>query len=181
MKAMNLFLIGYRCTGKTTVGKVLAQRLGWPFTDTDQLIVETAGTSIDRMVAEKGWPYFRERERRALTSLTAADRQVVATGGGIVLDARNIRDMQRTGKIVWLTAAEATIRARMFADASTAGSRPPLTGQGSIDEIAEVLAERRLLYDKTADVTVDTDRETIAGICERIVGILGLEGKTDEG
>jgi shikimate kinase len=180
-KAMNLYLIGYRCTGKTTVGKALAQRLGWPFSDMDRLIVETAGTRIDRMVAEKGWPYFREQERRALAALTAADRQVVATGGGIVLDARNVRDMQGTGKIVWLTAAEATIRTRMLADASTADNRPPLTGQGLIDEIVAVLAERRPLYQEAADITVDTDRETIAGVCERIVGILGLERKTDEG
>jgi shikimate kinase len=175
---MNLYLIGYRCTGKTTVGKALAQRLGWAFTDTDHLIVENAGTRIADMVAEKGWPYFREQERQALAALTAAHHQVVATGGGIVLDARNVRDMQASGRIVWLTAAEETIRSRMLADASTAGNRPSLTGQGLIGEITAVLAERQPIYDKAADITVDTDRETIAGVCERIVGALGLGWKT---
>jgi len=178
---MNLFLIGYRCTGKTTVGKALAQRLGWPFRDTDQLIVENAGTSIARMVDAGGWRYFRERERQTLADLSVADRQVVATGGGIVLDARNVRAMQRSGKIVWLTAGEQTIQARMLADESTAGNRPPLTGTGLLAEIAVVLADRRPLYEKAADVTIDTDREAVAAVCERIVVALGREWMMDEG
>jgi shikimate kinase len=181
MKAMNLYLIGYRCTGKTSVGKALARQLGWPFADTDRLIVERAGTRIADMVAEKGWPYFREQERLILAALSAREGQVVATGGGIVLDPRNIREMQGAGKIVWLTAGEQTIQTRMLADTATAGSRPSLTGQGLIDEIAAVLAERRPLYRKAADATIDTDGETITGVCERIVAALGLEHKMDDG
>lgn len=171
---MNLYLIGYRCTGKTTVGIALGRRLGRPFVDTDRLIVQTVGTSIARMVEENGWPYFREQERKTLQSLSAKAHQVVATGGGIVLDERNIVAMRHSGKVVWLTAGLATIQARMLADDATQGSRPSLTGQGLIAEIEVVLAQRRPLYEKAADLTVATDDETIAGICERIVEGLGL-------
>lgn len=166
---MNLYLIGYRCTGKTTVGQALARRLDWPFYDTDRMLVESAGSSIDQMVASRGWPFFREQERHALETVAARDCQVVATGGGIVLDGRNIAVMKKTGTVVWLTAGRKTIEVRMRADAATDGNRPPLTGQGLMDEIEAVLSERRPLYEKAADVTIDTDGETIETIGDRII------------
>lgn len=166
---MNLYLIGYRCTGKTTVGKVLARRLGWPCVDTDRMIVEDAGMSIANMVASRGWPFFREQERHALETVAARDCQVVATGGGIVLDGRNIAVMKKTGKVVWLTADQKTIGARMLADAATAGNRPSLTGQGLMDEIEAVLSERKPLYEQASELKIDTDRETIETLCDRIV------------
>ncbi len=165
---MNLFLIGYRCTGKSTVGRTLADRIGWPFVDTDQIIVETASAPIARIVAEKGWPYFREQERMALANVAAGNRQVVATGGGIILDARNMAAMQASGSVVWLMAGEWVIRTRLLADAATAGSRPALTNRGLIAEISAVLAERTPLYAKAADLTIDTDGMAISSICDRI-------------
>ena len=171
---MNLFLIGYRCTGKTTVGKAFANRFGWPFVDTDQRIVDMSGSSIVRMVDEKGWPYFREQERQALVSASTGDHQVVATGGGIVLDERNISTMKHSGRIVWLTASEKTILTRMIGDSATAESRPSLTDQGRIAEITSVLSERIPLYEKAAELAIDTDREKIVVICDRIVSALGL-------
>lgn len=172
--AMNLFLIGYRCTGKTTVGKALARRLGWLFVDTDRMVVETAGTSIAKMVDEKGWPYFRDQELQALQALSADDRQVVATGGGAVLDNRNVSAMRKSGTVVLLTASRKTIAARMLADDATEGSRPSLTGQGLVREITSVLCERRPLYEKAADFVVDTNRKTIEAICDRILEKVGL-------
>ncbi len=175
MAAMNLFLIGYRCTGKTTVGKALAERLAWRFVDTDRMISQNSGTSIDRMVAEKGWPFFREQEQQALQAVSASDRQVVATGGGVVVDDRNVATMKASGTVVWLTASRKTIEARMLADDATAGNRPSLTGQEQRAEIASVLAERRPLYEKAGDLTIDTDRDPIAAICDRIMEKLGLK------
>lgn len=172
---MNLFLVGYRCTGKTTVGKTLARRLGWPFMDMDRMIVESTGTSIARMVDEHGWLFFREQERQVMEAVSAVDRQVVATGGGIVLDARNVSAMKKSGKVVWLAASEKTIEERMLADDATAGNRPPLTGQGLIVEIASVLSKRRPFYDMAADIAIDTDQEKIAAICDRIQEALGLK------
>jgi shikimate kinase len=78
---VNLFLIGFRCTGKTSVGQILARRLGWPLVDTDRIIVDMIGSDIARMVEKSGWAFFRKQERRALEAVCAADRQVVATGG----------------------------------------------------------------------------------------------------
>jgi shikimate kinase len=174
---MNIFLIGYRCTGKTTVGKALARRLGWPFVDTDRMVVETAGTSIARMVDEKGWPFFREQERHALQALSADDRQVVATGGGVILDYRNVSVMRKSGTVVLLTADRKTIAARMLADDATGGCRPSLTDQGLIKEITSVLGERRPLYEKAADFVIDTNRKTIEAICDRIIEKVGLKMK----
>ena len=166
---MNLFLIGYRCTGKTTVGKAMANRFGWPFVDTDQRIVDMSGSSIVRMVDEKGWPYFREQERQALKTLSADDLQVVATGGGIILDERNISIMKQSGRIVWLTASEKTILTRMLGDSATSESRPSLTDQGRLAEITSVLSDRTPLYEKAAELVIDTDQEKIVDICDRII------------
>ena len=170
--SMNLYLIGYRCTGKTTVGRSLAERLGWPLVDTDRMIVDTAGMSIDRMVAAYGWPFFRQRESEVLSRLAAGERQVVATGGGIVLDERNRQTMKTTGKVVWLTAGEKCIRKRLLADAATGDDRPPLTDSGLLEEIETVLAERKPLYESAADLTIATDRVRIEEICDRIVEAL---------
>ncbi|MBR9985829.1 MAG: shikimate kinase [Desulfosarcina sp.] len=171
---MTLFLIGYRCTGKTSVGEVLARQLGWRFVDTDRMVVESAGVSIVQMVADHGWPFFREQERQALVSVSAGDRQVVATGGGTVLDERNISTMKQSGRIVWLTASEKTILTRMLGDSATAESRPSLTDQGRLAEITSVLLERIPLYEMAAELVIDTDRETIAVICDRIIAELKL-------
>lgn len=176
---MNLFLIGYRCTGKTTVGKALARRLGWPFVDTDRMIAATVGTSIARMVDEKGWAYFREQERQTLKALSVDDRQVVATGGGVILDNRNVSAMRKSGTVVLLTASRKTIAARMLADDATEGSRPSLTGQGLVREVTSVLVERLPLYEKAADFAIDTNREKIEAICDRIIEKAGL--RTEDG
>ncbi|BBO69595.1 shikimate kinase [Desulfosarcina alkanivorans] len=166
---MILYLIGYRCTGKTTVGRALARRLGWPFTDTDQMIAATAGNSIARIVDRHGWPYFRQKERQALASVSEMDHQVVATGGGIVLDDRNVAIMKTSGRVTWLKAGRKTIEMRMLADDATAGNRPSLTGQGLMEEIESVLSERRPLYEKAADLALATDHEKIETLCDRIV------------
>lgn len=172
---MNLFLIGYRCTGKTTVGRVLADRLGWSFVDTDSRIVDAAGISVARLVERIGWPGFRTQERQVLAAVAAGSRQVVATGGGIVLDTSNIETMKTSGLVVWLTASERTIATRMLADDKTSGNRPALTDRGPFDEIAAVLAERRPLYERAADLTLATDQETIETICDRIIDHLATQ------
>lgn len=176
---MNLFLIGYRCTGKTSVGKALARRLGWPFVDTDRMIAESSGTDIARMVASRGWRFFRAMERQALAAVSAVDRQVVSTGGGIVLDERNVAAMKKSGTVIWLKASGKTIEARMLTDDATAGNRPPLTEQGLVGEITAVMAKRKPFYEKAADLAFHTDRAEIAAICDRIVADLGM--KTEVG
>ncbi len=109
-----------------------------------------------------------------MQTVAARDGQVVATGGGIVLDARNVLAMQHSGKVVWLTASRKTIAARMLADDTTAGNRPSLTSQGQISEITAVLSERIPLYAKASDFVINTDRETVNAICDRIVRRLSI-------
>ncbi|NJL60378.1 MAG: shikimate kinase [Desulfobacteraceae bacterium] len=99
---MNIFLIGFRCTGKSSVGKALAQRLTYPFKDADEELVAESGVSITDMVAKHGWPFFREQERDIIHRLSLSDNRVIATGGGVILDPDNIRDMKHNGFVMWL-------------------------------------------------------------------------------
>ncbi|MBM4018604.1 MAG: shikimate kinase [Planctomycetes bacterium] len=167
---MNLVLIGYRCTGKTTVGRLLAERLGWPLVDTDALIQERAGRSIKEIVAAGGWPEFRRLEREVVADVAARQRQVVSAGGGAILDDRNTQALRAGGKVVLLTAAPEVIWQRMKADPKTLAERPNLTDSGGMAEVRAVLEERRPKYLAACHLEVPTDRcspeEAAAGILE---------------
>ncbi len=170
-----LYLIGYRCTGKTSVGRELARRLGWAFADTDAILVEDLGMSITQMVEALGWAGFREAEREVLERISREPTDprpgmVVATGGGVVLDPENVRRMRETGRTVWLRATPETIRQRMAGDTATKGQRPPLTCGAADDEIERVLADRTPQYAEAADLTVDTDNADPDAIVRRLVG-----------
>ncbi|MFW6333517.1 MAG: shikimate kinase [Thermodesulfobacteriota bacterium] len=166
---MNLFLIGYRCTGKTRVGKSLAERLGRPFLDTDAELVRETGRSISEMVDRHGWDFFRQQERRILQRMCQKDDHVIATGGGIILDPRNVADMGASGRIVWLRAHPATIADRMGGDSQTRPQRPSLTGKTPVEEIEETLTERLPLYESAMHTAVDTDGLTIDEITDLIL------------
>ena len=172
LNAYNLFLIGYRCTGKSSVGRRLSPILGQEFVDTDSAIVSEAGISIRKIVDKHGWQYFRRLEHNALQQVCSEDRQVVATGGGIVLDAANVELMKEGGKIIWLRAAPDTIKGRMVQDQASQGFRPALTSKDSISEIEETLAEREPLYRQAMNFAVDTDHRGIDDICDVIIGNL---------
>jgi len=156
-KDTNIYLVGYRCTGKTTVGRALALRLDWKFCDTDTIITAAEERSIARIVADRDWPYFRALETKCLRQLARQTSIVAATGGGIVLNPANIDYMQDSGTIIWLTARPDTILARLVQDPTTAASRPALTGQTTNEEIVTTLEARRHLYSRAADFTVATD------------------------
>ena len=175
----NLFLIGYRCTGKTSAGKTLAAKLGWTFVDSDRLIAAEIGCSIAEFIAANGWSAFREKERNVIARLSEIDRQVVAVGGGAVTATENLRRMRSSGKVIWLQASPDTIRRRMQADAGTAANRPSLTGQGSLEEIREVLTEREPLYGGAAHHLIDTDDLNTDEVVEKIIETIESEFKTD--
>jgi shikimate kinase len=166
---MNLVLIGYRCTGKTTIGRLLAARLGWPLVDTDTLIQERAGKSIKEIVASGGWPEFRRLEREAIAEMAAADRQVVSAGGGAILDVANREALRASGRVVWLTAAPETIWQRMQADPKTAAERPNLTEGGGATEVMKVLGERRAAYQAACHHQVATDQGSPAESADLIL------------
>ena len=155
---MNLVLIGYRCTGKTTIGRILGERLGWPLVDTDTLIQERAGRSIKEIVAAGGWPEFRRLERLAVADVAAGDRQVISPGGGAILDDANTKALRAGGKVILLTAAPGTIWQRMKADPKTLAERPNLTDSGGIAEVTHVLEQRKPKYEAACHYAVETDR-----------------------
>ena len=173
----NIFLIGYRCTGKTSAGKKLAAKLGLTFVDSDRVIVAEIGSSITEFVAANGWGAFRETERNVIARLSEIDRQVVAAGGGAVIATENVVRMRSSGKVIWLRASPDAIRKRMQADTGSAANRPPLTGQGSLEEIAAVLDERKPLYAGAAHHLIDTDNLNTYEVVEKIVAVIESDFK----
>jgi shikimate kinase len=170
---MNLVLIGYRATGKSSVARVLAERLGWQWVDADEEIERRAGKSIARIFAEDGEPAFRELEAQVIAELCARDRIIVAAGGGAPMRAENRQAMKRGGKVVWLQASPQTIFQRMYADPTTADRRPNLTAQGGMEEIVQLLAKREPIYRETADLIVDTEGKTVETVAAEILAAFG--------
>lgn len=180
---MNIVLIGYRCSGKTSVGQALARILGWPLVDTDDLLVERAGRSVDEIVQGEGWEGFRRLESEVVREACSREGSIIATGGGAVMDPANVAAMQASGCVVWLRAAPATVRQRMAADGRTEALRPALTGKGLYEEIGGVMAARDPLYRRAMNLAVDTENRTIdelAGlILERFSS--GIHQKNEDG
>jgi shikimate kinase len=174
---MNLFLIGYRCSGKTTVGKSIAAAIDWSFVDADNILVRESGKPIKDIVDTEGWDVFRRMERSTLTQICTTDRQVVATGGGVVLDADNVEAMQANGTVVWLNATAETIQKRMLQDKNTGNFRPALSDRGPIEEIEDMLLERKPYYESASDFSIHTDdvpvNEISAIIIQRIKDRIG--------
>lgn len=166
---MILTLIGYRATGKTTLAKVLAERLGWDWIDADVEIERRAGKTIARIFAEDGEPAFRDLEAQVIADLCRRDRLVLAAGGGAPLRPESRRAMRAAGKVVWLTARPETILARMTADATTTARRPNLTLKTPLDEIVELLKSREPVYRESADWKVDTEGKTPEVLAEEIL------------
>jgi shikimate kinase len=161
-----LALVGARGTGKTSVGRIVADRLGLPFADADQELQRRAGRSIAAIFAEPGEPAFRDLEEEVLGALAARDALVLATGGGVVLREANRRALRRFGLVVWLTAEPDVLADRLRRDA---GGRPALTAAGTLAEIAAVLAARIPLYRAVADATVDTTGRTPAEVADAVL------------
>jgi shikimate kinase len=149
----NLVLLGYRGTGKSTVGAILGARMKRPVVSIDAEIVRTAGRPIPEIVAQHGWPHFRDLESAEVRRAAGRDHIVIDAGGGVVLRKENIETLRATGYCVLLTASVSAIARRIGGDAN----RPSLTGKSIVDEIEEVLAERRPLYANAGELIIDTD------------------------
>lgn len=174
---MNIFLIGYRCTGKSTVGRQVAERLNWKFVDADAELVSGQGQPIARIVSQSGWEGFRRIEKSVLARLCKSTNQVIATGGGVVLDIENVRLMKKNGPVIWLRATPETVFKRMIQDENTLASRPALTGRKPWDEILETLSEREPLYESAMSGVVDTDDKPADAVCDEILSVLAERGR----
>ena len=170
--APNLVLIGYRATGKSSVGRELAERLNRPFVDLDEVLVREAGCAIADIVAQGGWEDFRRREKDLARRFGKARGQVLATGGGVVLDSENVEILRKNGILIWLTADPAAIKKRLGLDAATQAFRPSLTGADVQSEVDRVLAEREPLYRHAAHLVIDTTDLTVTEVSDQIIGEL---------
>jgi len=160
----NVFLTGFMGTGKSSVGKILAERLGCQFIDLDALIVAEAGMSIKEIFAAQGEPYFRALEADLVRRLVSEKGAVVSTGGGVVIDPENRRRMRENGVVVNLTATAQAIRERLAAD----NERPLLQNDNSLEKIASMLAEREPFY-RDADIRIDTTGKDVDDIVLQIL------------
>lgn len=166
---MNIVLIGYRGTGKSTVGRILAARLGRELVSTDAEIVKRAKKSIPEIVTQYGWEYFRDIESAVCRELGGRDQLVIDTGGGAILRPENVETLKRNGKLIWLTATVETISARIGGDTQ----RPSLTGSKSfVEEISEVLRDRTPRYQAAADLVIQTDGQSIQELAEAVLKIM---------
>ena len=154
---MNIVLIGYRCSGKTTVGKLLARDLEKKFLDTDRLIEEKIGLSIHSYVSQNRWRDFRAVEREVVEAIASRDALVIATGGGVVIDQENVRNLRKNGWVVWLDTGVPVIRERMKNAQDSGELRPTLSGADSLKEIYRILHERMQVYERASDYRVDTN------------------------
>lgn len=166
---MNIVLVGYRGSGKSTVGQIVAQRLGWRFTDTDQVIMDETHKTISEIFAQSGEPGFRRVERKVLESLRKARNRVISVGGGAVTDPDSCLILKRIGRIVWLRAPAAVLWSRISQDPHTARARPNLTEGGGLAEVERILGEREPLYQAVASQIIDTmtmNPDEVAGTIE---------------
>lgn len=161
---LQIALIGFMGSGKSTIGPLLADDLGFRFIDLDAALVERAGCGIPEIFARWGEEGFRKREREILAETAGRPRQILATGGGVVTDQANVALLRATGSVVWLVAAPETILARVERD----GNRPLLSGDDPAAAVAALLAVRTPLYRGAADLSVDTDAREPAAIAMTI-------------
>ncbi len=173
---MNLFLIGFRCTGKTTVAKALAEKTGFSCVDSDRMIETKQNQSVQQIVAKGGWAAFRALEKTAIAAICHRKNQIVSTGGGVVLDGENVAAIRNCGKTIWLTAEPETIFKRMTGDAATKELRPSLTDLTLLEEIRNTLAKRLPLYQSCADFTIPTDNLPVDRIVRQISGFHVISG-----
>jgi shikimate kinase len=169
----NVILIGYRACGKTTVGAALAERLGWTFVDTDQIIQARTKRSIRAIFTHDGEAAFRDHEAAAVTAVTTGRNQVISVGGGAILRLENRERLRAAGYCCWLTAPPEVLYERIAADQQSAANRPPLTpAGGTLAEVERVLTERAALYAATSHSEIDVSPLTVDQVVAAILARL---------
>lgn len=165
---MNIVLIGYRGTGKSVVGRIVAEKLGRECVAMDAMIIEGAAMSVPAIVEKEGWPGFRDRETRLARDLAERNDIVIDCGGGVIERPENMEALRANGTVIWLKASVGVIVERISDDTE----RPALVeGKTFTEEVAEVLERRTPLYRNSSHHEIDTDNLTPDEIADRVVGI----------
>lgn len=163
-----IFLVGMMGVGKTTVGKLLASRLGQRYCDSDEQVIANTGMTVPEIFAARGEAAFRAEEKRALTEAVASgEPSVVAVAGGAVLDPENRKLMRASGTVVWLRARIETMGKRVGG-----GEGRPLLGEDPTEALASLYPQREPFYAELADIVVDVDEASPEQIVEEIVSSL---------
>ena len=161
----NVALVGFMGSGKSSIGRLIARRLDWRFFDMDQWVVQKNGREIGAIFESDGEEFFRAQERLALESLRDENHCVIATGGGIVTQARNVELLREIGMVVWLSASEETILKRV----SRNTKRPLLQTANPRETISALLKERRPSYEAAANFQIDTSDTPQAEVADAVI------------
>ena len=169
--AEHVFIVGMMGSGKTTIGRLLAERLGWRHLDSDEQVGRDTGQTVPEIFAQRGEPAFRAAEARALAAAAVADTPtVVSVAGGAVLDPDNRHVLRRGGVIVWLRARVETLAQRVGD-----GAGRPLLGDDPAAALRRLYAERRPVYQQLAQVVVDVDGVDARTVAERVLAALPVD------
>ena len=166
---MNIALIGFMGTGKTTVGMLLAEALGITYVDSDEEIIRISGHNIPDLFAEYGETRFRELENDVVHSLSKLNRVVIGYGGGVVTNSENVAILRKTSKVVLLTASAEEVLRRTSGDLS----RPLLNIDDRLTRIRELMAVRNNTYLAAADLVLNTESLTPREVADQIMKQLG--------
>ena len=162
---MNIVLIGFMGSGKTTVGKALSEKCGREFLDTDALIEANEGRKISEIFAKEGEAHFRKLEYDVLNNLTEAKDKIISTGGGIVTYPDNRGLLKKAGKVVYLMVKPETVVKRLEGDES----RPLLKSDDKLSKVENLLSSRKEMYEDVADIIIDVDYLLVEEIVALIV------------
>lgn len=166
----NIYLVGFMGTGKSAVGKELANRLGLEFIDLDILIEKRENLKINEIFNKKGEPYFRKKEKELLEDKSQNKNLVVSCGGGVVLDKQNIENMKKTGTMICLVS-----RTEIILERTNGYNHRPLLNTPDAKTRIEELLKLRAPYYAQADYTIDTSDLTIEEVLENILNIIERE------
>jgi shikimate kinase len=164
----HLFVVGMMGCGKSTVGRIVAERLGWRHVDTDEQLERETGQSVPEIFADRGEAAFRAAEARVLVAAAQSDRPtVVSVGGGAVLDPDNRKVIRSGGVVVWLRAPVETLAERVGD-----GAGRPLLNDDPAASLERLYTRRRPVYEDLAEVVVDVDRVDPRTVAERVLAAL---------
>ena len=169
---MNIALFGFMGVGKSEVAKILAEKLSMSYVDIDEKIEKTARKTITAVFEEEGEDAFRQLERSVTREVAVKDGQVIACGGGTVLNDENLNNLRKTSVLILLKAEPEAILLRVKA---AGGSRPLLNVADRLERISELLSVRNPRYMKSADITIDTSHLRPEQVAEEILRQLGAK------
>jgi len=166
---MNIVLIGFRATGKNTVGNILAKKLGCEFVDTDELIEKRHGFAIDEILDRGDESMFRLMESDLINEISKLDTRVITVGGGAILKYKNVKNLKRHGVIFLLEASPRTIFQRITKDDKAKSTRHHVTGQELYNKIKNLFNLRYDYYHRASNYVIDTSGKSVDEVVDEIM------------